>query len=463
MIFNGGASSYGASLTYPTTIGSSGILQLGDGSNDASITGNILNNGTLTFNNFNPATYAGNINGSGAVNVNGSGLLVLTGSSNYSNGTTISSGGTLQLGNGASNGSVAGNINNNSTLVFNNGAAQAYAGVISGNGNFVKTGPGTLSLTSASGQQYTGNTTINAGVLKIGNTSGSATGTGNVLVTSAGTLSGPGIIVPGSGNALTIDTGGAVAPAPNASAFGTLTVSGDLQFNTASALNLNFGVADGSHNDMVLASGNLTFNSSPAVTINAAFPGGLKAGTYEILGDGSTITGSPAWTVNIPSLLAYQVLAPGAGSPYANAYALQTTFQTATWTGSQSNAWDTTAPNWYSLISAASTTYTAGQAVVFADSAASTGAKNSNILVNGSGVSPASVTFTNNSLAYSFSNASGALGIAGLTDTVTLNGSGTVTFQSPNTYVGGTFLNAGTLVVSADNQFGTVPGLRPPT
>ena len=73
------------------------------------------------------------------------------------------------------------------------------------------------------------------------------------------------------------------------------------------------------------------------------------------------------------------------------------------------------------------------------------------------GVNPYSVTFNNNTKAYSFSNASGAVGIGG-TGSVTLNGSAAVTFTSPNTYTGGTFLNAGSnLIVSNDNQLGTAP------
>ncbi len=68
------------------------------------------------------------------------------------------------------------------------------------------------------------------------------------------------------------------------------------------------------------------------------------------------------------------------------------------------------------------------------------------------------MTFNNNTLAYSFSNASGNVGIGGGNGaSVTLNGSGTVTFNSQNTYNGGTFLNAGKLVVSNDNQLGAAP------
>ena len=118
--------------------------------------------------------------GSGTLSlaVNGPGLT-LYGSSTHSGGTTISAG-TLQLGNGTSNGVLVGNISNSGVLAFNNAAAQTYGGVISGNGTLNLLGPGLLVLTNTN--TLSGPTTISAGTLQIGNgtTSGSLVATGSI-------------------------------------------------------------------------------------------------------------------------------------------------------------------------------------------------------------------------------------------------------------------------------------------
>ena len=90
----------------------------------------------------------------------GLGTLIFTGTNTYTGGTTISTG-TLQIGNGGTTGSVAGNIVDNSALVFNRSNALTYAGVISGTGSLTQVGAGTTTLTGAN--TYTGGTTISAG------------------------------------------------------------------------------------------------------------------------------------------------------------------------------------------------------------------------------------------------------------------------------------------------------------
>lgn len=102
------------------------------------------------------------INGSGAVK-NLSGTTVLTGENTYTGGTTIS-GGTLQLGDGATTGSIVGNVLNNSALVINNPSATTLSGVISGNGDLTQNGAGTTQLTNSN--TYTGSTTFINGALR---------------------------------------------------------------------------------------------------------------------------------------------------------------------------------------------------------------------------------------------------------------------------------------------------------
>ncbi|WP_395063020.1 autotransporter-associated beta strand repeat-containing protein, partial [Paraburkholderia silvatlantica] len=126
----------------------------------------------------------GVISGTGQVQQTGTGTTVLTGTNTYTGGTTISAG-TLQLGNGTTNGSIAGNVTNNASLVFEpaSGTTINEPGVISGTGQVQQTGTGTTVLTGTN--TYTGGTTISAGTLQL--TNGGAAGTGAVTVnTTAG-------------------------------------------------------------------------------------------------------------------------------------------------------------------------------------------------------------------------------------------------------------------------------------
>jgi hypothetical protein len=58
--------------------------------------------------------------------------------------TTQLSSGTLRIGNATTTGSIGGNVVNNGTLMFNRTDSIGYADVISGTGNLVQQGTGTL-------------------------------------------------------------------------------------------------------------------------------------------------------------------------------------------------------------------------------------------------------------------------------------------------------------------------------
>ena len=91
----------------------------------------------------------------------GEGTPSLTTANTYTGGTTINNG-TLRL----DGGSVAGNIVNHSLLVWNLTASQTFGGTISGTGSVTKDGAGTLVLAS-NANSFTGNTTIQGGVLEL--------------------------------------------------------------------------------------------------------------------------------------------------------------------------------------------------------------------------------------------------------------------------------------------------------
>ena len=109
-----------------------------------------------------PLTISGVIfqyGGSYGITKTGTGTLTFTGNNSYTGTTTVSAG-TLQLGDGTTNGTIAGNITDNAALVFNYGTSTSptYSGVISGTGTLTKTGTGTLTFTG--NNSYTGTTTV---------------------------------------------------------------------------------------------------------------------------------------------------------------------------------------------------------------------------------------------------------------------------------------------------------------
>ena len=75
----------------------------------------------------------------------GNGLVTLNTNNDYTGGTYVN-GGTLQLGSGGSDGSIAGNVANNALLVFNRSDSPIFSGVISGSGAVSQSGSGLLTF-----------------------------------------------------------------------------------------------------------------------------------------------------------------------------------------------------------------------------------------------------------------------------------------------------------------------------
>ncbi|MGH6792361.1 MAG: autotransporter-associated beta strand repeat-containing protein, partial [Methyloceanibacter sp.] len=161
------------------------------------------------------------IAGSAGVTYAGPGTTILTRNSTYTGGTTIS-GGTLQLGNNTTAGSVVGDIANEGALVFNRSNAQTYSGVISGSGMLLKEGANTLTLTGAN--TLTGLTTISAGTLQIGS-GANGSFTGDILNNSALTFNRTGATPLVYGG--TIDGTGTVTKTGN----GTVTFTGENDYS----------------------------------------------------------------------------------------------------------------------------------------------------------------------------------------------------------------------------------------
>ncbi|RYG22240.1 hypothetical protein EON82_17495, partial [bacterium] len=112
--------------------------------------------GNLYVNNLSGTSFDGVISGEGRFVKSGVGTLILTGQNTNTGGTSVFDGRLLVY-------RPFGNYAVSSTLEARTATAQTYAGVISGEGSFVKSGAGTLTLTGTN--TYTGGTTVNAGTL----------------------------------------------------------------------------------------------------------------------------------------------------------------------------------------------------------------------------------------------------------------------------------------------------------
>ncbi|MBD9628100.1 autotransporter-associated beta strand repeat-containing protein [Ensifer sp. ENS06] len=264
-----------------------GTLQIGSGGTSGSITGNVVNDSVLAFNRSDAVTFAGAISGNGAVRQIGAGTTILTGSNSYTGGTTVANG-TLQIGNGATSGSITGNVVNDGALAFNRNDAFTFAGDISGSGAVRQIGSGTTVLTGDN--SYTGGTTIAGGTVQLGN--GGATGsiTGDVVnngvlafnrsdaVALAGAISGNGAV-------RQIGSGTTVLTGDNSYTGGTTIAGGTFQIGN--------GGATGSIVGNVVNHGVLAFNRSDAVTFAGAISG---SGAVRQIGSGTTVlTGSNAY------------------------------------------------------------------------------------------------------------------------------------------------------------------------
>lgn len=134
--------------------------------NNLSGGGNVaLGDALLTLNNTSDTLFAGQISGDGGLTKTGSETLIFTGDHLYTGATTVSAG-TLQLGNGGTTGSVAGDIVDNASLVFDHAQDLAFSKTISGSGSVTQNGDGDLQFLT--NQTWTGATNINSGSLILG-------------------------------------------------------------------------------------------------------------------------------------------------------------------------------------------------------------------------------------------------------------------------------------------------------
>lgn len=282
--------------------------------NSHSLQGNIVNHARLTFSQDQDGTYAGNLSGSGLLKKEGQGSLMLAGTSTHSGGTLVAEGelaGTTD--------SLQGDILNNARLAFVQDRDGTHAGILSGSGQLIKKGTGTLTLAGAN--TYSGGTLISAGTLAGNTTSlhgniqndsllrfeqttdgsyaGNLSGTGSLSKLGAGTLTLSGNNTYGGGTLI----GAGTLAGNSASLQGNIQNDGLLRFEQAN---------DGSHAGSVTGQGHLVKAGAGTLTLagSSEYAGStrVQAGRLEIAGalnsrqsvEVGTVAGASA-TLAVPS------------------------------------------------------------------------------------------------------------------------------------------------------------------
>ncbi|EJH0338949.1 autotransporter-associated beta strand repeat-containing protein [Salmonella enterica] len=257
--------------------------------------GDVTNDAVLALNT--GGDFANNIGGTGSVVKSGDETLTLSGTNSYTGGTLIS-GGTLVATNVEALGT--GDVTNNATLELNTGGD--FTNNISGNGQVVKSGDETLTLSGTN--SYTGGTTISGGTLVATNVealgSGDVTDDATLELNTGGTfdnaISGSGQVVKSGDKMLTLSgansySGGTLISdgtlvASNVEALGT----GDVTNNAT--LELNTG---GDFDNAISGSGQVVKSGDKTLTLSGAnsYTGGttisggtLVASNVNALGSG---------------------------------------------------------------------------------------------------------------------------------------------------------------------------------
>ena len=421
----------------------------------------------------------GAINGIGGLTKNGGGSVVLGGINGYTGGTTVLAG-TLQAGSASGfvnntaytvNGGIldlnnfpltmsslngtGGTVNlGTAPLTINNTGLGGYSGVIQGTGSLTKMGAGTQTLSG--NDTYTGGTTVLAGTLQAGSASGFVNNTAytvnggildlNNFSLTMSSLNGTGGMVNLGTAPLTINNTGLGG------------YSGVIQ-GTGSLTKMGAGTQTLSGNDTytggtTVLAGTLRAGSASGFVNNTAYTvngGILDLNNFPLTmsslnGTGGVVNlGTAPLTINNTGLGGYSGAIQGTGSLTKMGAGTQTLSGNDTYTGGTT---------------VLAGTLQAGSASGFVNNTAYT--------VNG-GI----LDLNNFSLTMSSLNGTGGvvgLGTAALiinntdmdaysgviqgTGSLTKNGYGTLTLSGQNTFLGGTLVKAGTLVVNSAQALG---------
>jgi YVTN family beta-propeller protein/autotransporter-associated beta strand protein len=424
------------------------------------------------------ATYGGVIGGIGPLNIGdgiASGTIILNGLNTYSGGTTINHA-FLQIAADANLGAAAGGLTFNggilqTTASFStertitlNGAGGTFEpnaattlsidGAINGIGGLTKNGGGSVVLGGFNG--YTGGTTVMAGTLQAGSASGFVNNTaytvnGGILDLNSFSL----IMSSLNGTGGTVNLGTAPLTINNTGLGG---YSGVIQ-GTGSLTKMSAGTQTLSGNDTytggtTVLAGTLQAGSASGFVNNTAYTvngGILDLNNFSLTmsslnGTGGTVNlGTAPLTINNTGLSGYSGVIQGTGSLTKMGAGTQTLSGNDTYTGGTTVLAGTLQAGSASGF-VNNTAYTVNGGILDLNNFSLTMAS-----LNGTGgkvnLGTAPLTINNTGMdAYS--------GVIQGTGSLTKNGYGTLTLSGQNTFLGGTLVKAGTLVVNSAQALG---------
>ncbi|WP_277622886.1 autotransporter-associated beta strand repeat-containing protein, partial [Variovorax sp. B4] len=398
----------------------------------------------------------------------GVGRLVLSGTNTYSGGTTVT-GGTLSISSDPNLGTAAGpltldggTLQNTATVTtaraitigsggggFQTDADLTATGSISGTGSVTKTGAGTLTLAGAN--TYAGTTTLSAGTLRAGAANafnaasavtlgGGATLDLNNFSQTIGSLAGFGFVALGTG---------------------TLTAGGD---NTSTTFS---GVMSGNGGLIKIGTGTLTLDRdnthTGGVTINAGTVR-LDNGFRGLGADTATATVNSGGTLDLGGQygIAQHVDLMGGTLTSSTGEALLRGTVTLGTGGTNTIGNDGTGLILEGAVGGDSVTIAGTGRVYYRAANTYTGTTTINpgavLDTAASGIANSSGIINNGTLWFE-QGSRGTVGqaIGGSGELVKL-GSGTLTLSGANSYRGGTFVEEGTLAISADENLGAASG-----
>ncbi|WP_162254026.1 MULTISPECIES: autotransporter domain-containing protein [unclassified Sphingomonas] len=277
------------------TVVNAGVLQ----GNSASIRGNLLNKATVVFDQGSDGSFGGAISGTGETVKQGAGTLTLSGQSGaYAGRTTVSAGsivltgtlggtvevradGTLQVGDGGTNGDLTASTRNDGTLIFARSDDYDYTGALSGSGALVKRGEGALLLSGD--YSYTGSTVVEGGSVRLA----AALDPTTTLVVNDGdfdlggrdqTVSG----LDGTGGTLSLGAGNLVVDQSTNTSFGG-SIEGTGSFTKTGSGSLNLTGTSSFTGDAIVNGGRLA--------VNGTLPATVTVGSTGTIGGNGTIGG----------------------------------------------------------------------------------------------------------------------------------------------------------------------------